>query len=199
MKELTFKHLYKNKDGSIDYDKISKATGLTKSDAIFLFKSDFTLIDRALLVSGVFVGKRPIYQNSIFESKWDLKTCHHAPDDLTYISKLVANNGNDFNMPYQYFVMDSAGGILFSNCGVSHAIDEQGLIHLSTDDKSLDQYVYPASLKQCKYKCYYCHDESLDKLNNQVDSLASKKLIDRPSQAKSGFVAAIDPPQEREQ
>ncbi len=199
MRELLFNRTYKNKDGSINYERMSKATGLAKADLLFLQNADFNLFDKAFLVSGVFVGKRPIVENSIFDSRWDLCTCHNRQEDLRYITKLISNHGNDFNRPYEYFIMDSAGCIISSNCAISATINEQEIIHLTTEDGALGEYVYPATLKDQKYKCYYCHDTSMEKLNTQIDTFVDKKYIAKPSQSKLSHANAPAKTEERHQ
>ena len=199
MRELLFNRTYKNKDGSINYERLSKFTGLAKADLLFLQKADFNLFDKVFLVSGVFVGKRPIVENSIFDSRWDLSTCYNRQEDLRYISKLITNHGNDFNRPYEYFVMDSAGNIISSNCAISVIKDEQEKMHLTTDDGSLSEYVYPAVLRDQKYKCYYCHDTSMEKLNNQIDTFADKKHIEKPAKVKTSVASAPAEAEERHQ
>lgn len=199
MKELLFNHLNKRKDGTVNYDRLSKISGLSKADLMFLVKGDFNLLDRAYLISGVLVGYHPVVQNSIFPSRWDLRTCHNASEDLTYISSLISNHGNNFNTLYEYFIMDSAGGIISSNLKVESQVDDNGVIHLSSEDESLNQYVYPAVLRQCQHKCYYCHNEDMTKLNKQIKNYSDQKLIVKPSEFKGGFTQPSEQPQERNQ
>ena len=198
MRDLLFDKLHIGKDGKVDFERLGKITGLSKADLVFFIKGDFDFVDRASMVSGVFIGKRSIVPNGIFPQRWDLRTCHNKPEDLSYVSKLVANHGNDFNRPYEYFVMDSAGRIVLSNCAVSTTTNEQDVIHLTAKDESLDEYVYPTQLKQRSYKCYYCHDESMDGLNEQIKTYASQKYIVKPEQFGKGFESksSQDKPQE---
>ena len=199
MRELLSNNIYKNKDGSINYERMSKATGLTKADLLFLLNSDFNLFERAFLISGVLVGKKPIVDNGIFNSRWDLRTCYNRQEDLRYVTKLIASHGNEFNRPYEYFIMDSAGGIISSNCAIAATTNAQEIIHLTTEDGALSEYVYPAVLKDQKYKCYYCHDTSMEKLNTQIDTFVDKKYIVKPAKAKTSVVSDLAETEERHQ
>ena len=184
MRDFLFDELKGNKADASILGRFGKK-GLSKSDLDFLVKSDFYLLDRAHLISGVLVGYHPVVPNGMFPQRWDLRTCYNSPKDLSYISKLITNHGNSFNSLYEYFVMDSAGNMLSANLKVSSETDEQGVIHLTTDDESLDQFVYPAILKKCSYKCFYCYNEQIEKLDKQVQSYADQKLIVRPTEFKS--------------
>jgi hypothetical protein len=176
-----------HKDINMDYNNLNKATGMLPSDVSFWLESDFSLIDNALLVSGVLVGYHTISENKNFISFWNLKTCSNKPEDLAYISKLILNHGKDGNSEYEYFIMDATGYVLNSNCLVSRSVSDQGVIHATTEDGDLDQYIYPASIKQCKYKNYYCHASSVDKLNSQIQTYIDKDYIVKPSGFKKGF------------
>ena len=153
------------------------------------------MLDRAYLISGVLVGYHPVVENGLFPSRWDLRTCYNSPEDLAYISKLISNHGKDFNLPYEYFVMDSRGGLLSANCNVTSKANDQGVMHIESADESLDQFVYPATLKQCSYKCFYCHNEDMGKLNKQIQNYSDQKLIEKPSDFKGGFT----PPNQAEE
>ena len=197
MRDFLFDRAYKKKDGSIDYDRLSKARGMSKADLLFLVKADFNLLDRAYLISGVFAGYRPVIPNGLFPTRWDLRTCHNAPEDLTYITSLITNHGNNFNTLYEYFVMDCEGKILSSNIKVESSVDEQGVIKASTEDGSLDQYIYPASIKNRPYKCFYCHDENISKLNKQIQTYSDQKLIVKPRDFDGGFKIPSQQPKEQ--
>lgn len=188
MNNILFKWYCYNRDGSINYDRLSRLAGLTKSDLIFQAKNNFNLIDSASLMSGVFVGYHPTSKNPMFFAPWIMKTCYHSNEDLKYINGLVTKQ---YDVPdwatYEYFIMDSSGKMLYKNCNVSQAIDESGVIHLQTDDYSLNHFVYPAERKKYKYKNFYCYGSSFDDLNSHIKSLSGSKIITTPKHFKKGF------------
>ena len=162
---------------------LNRNPGLSKSDFSFLLNPSFTLIDSTTLISGVLTGYRPISKNTIFYAPWTLKTCHNTQQDLTYLYSLI-NNKKLNGAAFEYFIMDAFGNILYSNCEISNVVDNHGIIHVSTHDSSLDQFIYPAPLKECNYKFYYCHGKTPNGLNAQINQLYDQRIIEKPSLLK---------------
>lgn len=188
MNDILFKWYCYNRDGSINYDRLSRLVGLTKSDLIFQAKNNFNLIDSASLMSGVFVGYHPTSKSPMFFAPWDMRTCYHSNDDLKRIYGLATNN---FPVPdwstYDYFIMDASGKILYTNCAISQTIDENGVVHLQTDDYSLNHFVYPAERRKFNYKHYFCYGCSLEELNKHIKDFTECKIIKKPKNFQKGF------------
>ena len=184
-----------NKDGSMNYERASKYFGLTQSDLHFYFKGRFDLIDSVTLLSGVFVGYHPTSKNPMFYAPWMMKTCYHSSDDLKYIYGLATNHHSvpDWST-YDYFIMDANGKILFSNFKVSRAIDENGILHLKSDEHELNHFVYPAQRKKHGYKTYYAYGRSLNDVNHHIEMLLERKVVKKPKDFKRGFSKTTETP-----
>lgn len=182
-----FKRYYFNKDGSIDYKRSSKALGMTESDLYFMHKGHPDYIDTARLIGGVFVGYHPTSKSPMFFAPWMMETCHHSNKDMKHIVDVITGRHVPDWSTYDYFIMDSTGRILFKNCDVSSAIDENGVIHLSSTDRSLDYAVYPAPRKKYPYKCFFCYGKGFDELNRHINMTIDANIIKKPKNFKKGF------------
>ena len=195
MKDLLFRWYCFNKDGSINYDRLSKFTGVSKSDLIFSKKSRSTFLNNSDFMIGLFVGYHATSKNPMFFSSWNLKTCYHSTEDMRFINNLItrANNTPEW-ATYDYFIMDSTGNILYSNLNISQTIDENGIIHLKSEDYSLDHLVYPAEKKQYSYKKHFCYGRNLNDLNSFIKRLIERKIISKPKDFKKGFSQTTQTP-----
>ena len=182
-----FKRYHFNKDGSINYERSSKSLGMTQSDLYYLHKGNFEYIDSATLMSGVLVGYHPTSKNPMFFAPWMMETCYHSKDNLRYIRNVITGNGTPSWETYDYFIMDASGKILFKNFDLTTKIDENGVIHLSTDDCSLNAMVYPAPRTKYPYKHYFCYGRDLNDLNKHIRMVADKKITKLPKHFKKGF------------
>ena len=182
-----FKSNYYNKDGTMNYDRASKFFGLSKSDLQFFHKGHFPFIDAPTLMSGVMVAYRPTSTNPMFHSSWIMKTCYHSNSDLKYINDIITKQNVPEWATYDYFIMDASGRILYKNCDVKKTVDENGVIHLDSDEHQLNHVVYPAERKKYTYKHYYCCGKDMRDLNEQIKELTNSKIIVKPSHFKRGF------------
>ena len=184
-----------NKDGSLNYARASKFYGLTQSDLHFFHKGRFDLIDSTSLMSGVFVAYHPTSKHPMFYAPWMMKTCYHSNDDLKYLYGLATNHHSvpDWDT-YDYLIMDANGEILFSNFKVSRTIDENGVLHLKSDEHELDHFVYPAQRKKYNYKHYYAYGRTLNDVNEHIKMLMDKKIIKKPENFKKGFTKTSETP-----
>ena len=175
-----------NKDGSLNYERMSKFLGMTKSDLIFSRKTESFPLDKILHMSGVFVGVHPTSTSSIFYAPWQMRTCYHSEEDLRYIQKLISRRLGAEWETYEYFIMDSSGKIIDKNCDISQSIDENGVIRLDLND-GLEYFVYPAQRKKISYKHYFCYGSTLDGLNSHIKKLVQEKITLKPENFKNGF------------
>jgi len=188
MGDKLFRWYCYNKDGSMNYERASKFFGLSKSDLIFLKKTETCPIEKTTLMSGVFVGYHPTSENPIFFAPWNLKTCYHSKKDLSFIQKLIFGVPETIWDTYDYFIMDANGKMLFKNCNISQTINENGVIHLKFEDENLDYFVYPAQRKDFSYKNIYCFGNSYKNLNLFIKELIKAKIILKPRNFNKGFI-----------
>lgn len=99
---------------------------------------------------------------------------------------------------FDYLIMDSTGKILHKNFTFDQTIDENGIIHLSSPEHSLDTLVYVADRKKYKYKIHFCHGKNLDHLNNYTADLIDKGYIKTPKNFKKGFTKTDEHPLENQ-
>ena len=90
--------------------------------------------------------------------------------------------------------MNSEGKILSSNLNIEQSIDENGIIHLKSDDLSLNHLVYPAERKQYSYKKHFCYGKNFNDLNSHIKALVEKKVISKPKDFKKGFSQTTQTP-----
>jgi hypothetical protein len=146
-------------------------------------------------MSGVQVGYHPTSKSPMFFAPWIMQTCYHSKEDLHYMRELILGRPNSPPWAtYEYFIMNADGQILYSNCDIKHSIDENGVIHLKSQDNNLDHYVYPANRKKYNYKKVYCYGSTYKSLNSHIVSLSEKKIITPPKHFKKGFSKTSETP-----
>ena len=188
MKDFLFRAYCFDKNGKINYDRASKYFGFSKSDLYFMSHNDFEYLDSPTLMAGVQVGYHPTSKSPMFFAPWFLQTCYHSQKDLQHIRDLISNRPDSPKWStYEYFIMASNGKILYKNCDISQTIDENGIIHLKTEESSLNHFIYPAERKKYNYKRYFCYGRDLNDLNSHIKSLHEKKIIKLPKQFKKGI------------
>ena len=187
MKLHTLGRYHLNKDGSINYERTSKSLGMTQSDLYFLHKGRFDYIDAPTLMAGVFVGYHPTSTSPIFFAPWMMETCFHSNKDLRRIREIITRENTPHWSTYDYFIMDCNGKILYKNFDMQSTIDENGVIHLTSSDYSLNDMVYPATRKKYPYKYFYCYGRTFDSLNKHIKDVADAKIIKLPKHFKKGF------------
>ena len=183
-----FSHFCYDKNGKLNYDRASKYLGISKNDLYFMLSQSFEYLSASTLMSGVMVGFHPTSKNSIFQSPWILRTCHHSQEDLQYMRRIISNHPHapDWST-YDYFIMDTSGVILYKNCHIDQSIDNNGVIHLQTKDSDLNHFIYPADRKKYPYKKHFCYGRTYQSLNSHIEDLSSKKIITTPKHFKHGF------------
>ena len=189
-----FRRYYFKKDGSIDYERSSKSLGMTKSDLYFLHKGHPDFIDVPTLMSGVFVGYHPTSTSPMFFAPWMMQTCYHSNNDMKHIRDVITRRHVPDWSTYDYFIMNCNGEILYKNFDIKSTIDENGVIHISSPDGSLNDVVYPASRKKYPYKHFYCYGRNFDSLNRHIRSTAEAKIIKTPKHFKKGFSNTTEHP-----
>ena len=188
MKNLRFKPYPTSKNPQVNHERKMCLPGKYKNDLSFFTKNNYTPINKTSLMNGILVGYRLTSPTSMFDSSWTMQTCYHSQEEQKLISDLIYRS---IDLPasnsYDFFIMDGFGNILFTNCLISKTIDENGIFHLSSQEKKLDYFIYPAPRKKFGYKLYYCCGETFEELNNHINLLIDKKLISKPKNFKKGF------------
>lgn len=190
MKDFLFRAFCYDKNGKFNYDRASKFMGYTKSDLIFLCKNSSHIIEQHKLMTGVFVGFHPTSKSPIFFAPWQLRTCYHSKEDLEYIERTVWGKPDAPSWAtYEYFIMDACGNILFKTPKLKfdQTIDENGVIHLKSDEGDFNYYIYPVDRKKYAYKKHFCYGSTYKSLNAHITTLAEKKFIKPPKHFKKGF------------
>ena len=182
------KNFLSKQHDTINYKRLSRSTRMAYSDLVFFHGNHYIPINKLTLITGVLVGFRSTSNHRIFYSPWKTETCHHSEKDIQYMYKLI---NHTLEMPsemlYDYFIMDVFGNILFSNCEITSTIDENEIIHLTSNETELNKLIYPVQFKKYKYKCFYCCASSLEDLNNSVKNLVETGLVVKPKNFKKTF------------
>lgn len=190
-----FRPNFYNKDGTFNYESASKFLGMTQSDLYFSRNGNFSLINSNDLMSGVLASIKYTSKSPIFHSTWSMNTCYHSDEDLKFLRRLVRKPSEipDWST-YDYFIMNSSGKILHSNCEISQTIDENGVFHLVSENQDLNLLVYPAKRRKYAYKHYFCYGKDFDDLNKHIAMMISSKRISVPKNFKNGFSKTTEYP-----